>query len=116
MGAVEQYLAVHTFGNPAVLQLLAHILQFKEELLVRETQQIAWCLVAIPTSHLQESSEDIYLFIIRKHIYTRHYIAAGGLCTLQFTLFHMVIGCHLGNKLIHTRWVLVGQGILRQFS
>ena len=53
VGAVEQYLAVYAFCYPTVVQLLAHILQFEEELLVRETQQIAGCLVAIPAGSLQ---------------------------------------------------------------
>jgi hypothetical protein len=38
VGAVEQNLSIYTLGNPTVVQLLPHILQFEEELLVRETQ------------------------------------------------------------------------------
>ena len=45
IGAVQQYAAIDALSNPAVLQLLALVLQLKEELLVREVQVVAGRLV-----------------------------------------------------------------------
>ena len=73
--AVEQYLAIHALGYPTILQLLAHVLEFEEELAMREIQMIAGRLITIPTGHLQQSFEYVNLFFVRKDIDGANHIA-----------------------------------------
>ena len=115
MGSVEQYLSIYTLGNPAIVQLLAHILQFEEELLVRETQQVAWRLVAIPAGSLQQSAEEVNLLSVWENIDGADDVAVILGRALQLALFHLMIIGHLCYEFIHSGWILIGQGICLSF-
>ena len=77
LGRVEQDAAVDTLGNPAVLQLAAHVLQFEEELLLREVQMVAGRLRIVPAGHLQQSVEEIDVVVVGEHVDAGHHAADG---------------------------------------
>ena len=78
MGGIEQNLAIDTLGNPVIVQLAAHVLQFEEELLVREGQPITWCFTLVSASQLQQSPKKIYFVLIRENIYCAYHVAVAG--------------------------------------
>ena len=91
MGAVEQDAAIDALGNPAVLQLAAQVLQFEEELLLREVQMVARRFRVVPAGYLQQSSKQIYLVLVREHINSIDYVVVNRLRTLQQTLLHLMV-------------------------
>ena len=114
IGAVEQYLTIDALGNPAVLQLLALVLQFEEELLVREIQVVARRLVAKPAGHLQQPSEDVDFLLVGEDLNPRDSTAVVCRSALQLALFYIVIGSHLFDELIHAGRVLIGHRFFRR--
>ena len=75
MGRVEQDAAVDALGNPAVLQMAAQVLQFEEELLLREVQMVARSFRVVPAGHLQQSAEKINLVLVGEHVDAGHHAA-----------------------------------------
>jgi hypothetical protein len=110
-GTVQQNLSVHALGYPTIQQLLAHVLEFEEELAMREIQMIAGRLVAIPAGHLQQPAEDVYFFFVREHIDGADHSAVHRLRALQLTLLHFIIGSQLLDELIYAGRVLIGDGV-----
>ena len=114
IGAVEQYPAIDALGNPAVLQLLALIFQFEEELLVREVQVVAGRLVAITAGHLQQPSEHVDFLLVGEDINPRYDVAVVCRSALQLTLFYIMVGSHLFYEFIHAGRVLIGHRFFRR--
>ena len=114
IGAVEQYPAVDALGNPAVLQLPSLVLQFKEELLVREVQVVAGRLVAITAGHLQQPSEHVDFLLVGEDINSRYDVAVVCRTALQLALFYIMVGSHLFYEFIHAGRVLIGLRFFRR--
>ena len=114
MGRVEQNAAIDALGNPAVLQLAAHVLQFEEELLLREVQMIARSLRVVPAGHLQQSAEKIDLVFVGEHVDAGHHAAVHRQRTCQLALLYLMVLCQLENVVVHTGRILVRNGVFRQ--
>ena len=67
-------------------------------------KQIAWCLAVIPTCCLQQSSEDIKLFLVFKYISRADYrTVARFRSTVNSNCLHLIVISHLYNELIHAK-------------
>ena len=69
VGAKEQDAPVHeALCYPEVFLALAEVLQGEEELLVGEVQQVARCLRVVPAGGLQQSGEEVEVFLVGEDV------------------------------------------------
>ena len=114
MGAEEQDATVHeSLCYPEVFLALAKVLQGEEELLVGEVQQVAWRLRVVPAGGLQQSCEEVEVFLVGKDVGRAddRTVARAG-CAVESYCLHLVIVCHLGDELVHAAGGLIG-GVFR---
>ena len=72
---------------PFAVRCFAFILPLTHVLMIQSTMMLGDVDMK---SHLQQSSKDVYLFLVREYIYHTYYIAIYGLRAFQLSLFHLV--------------------------